>query len=61
MIPTIYFLFPETKGRTLEEIASVFDGETAKTEAFRQASLGFDEKEKAVEKSVVNIDHTEKV
>lgn len=26
MIPTIWFLFPETKGRTLEEIAVVFDG-----------------------------------
>lgn len=61
MIPTIYFLFPETKGRTLEEIANVFDGETAEAEVFREASLGFDEKEKTVEKSVVNIDHTEKV
>jgi hypothetical protein len=61
MIPTIYFLFPETKGRTLEEIAKVFDGEAAEAEVFRQASLGFDEKERAVEKGVVNIDHTEKV
>lgn len=61
MIPTIYFLFPETKGRTLEEIAKVFDGEAADTEVFRQASLGLDEKERAVEKSIVNIDHTEKV
>lgn len=26
MLPTIWFLFPETKGRTLEEIAVVFDG-----------------------------------
>ena len=61
MIPTIYFLFPETKGRTLEEIAKVFDGEVAEAEIFRHASLGLDEKERAVEKSVVNIDHTEKV
>ncbi|KAJ3533726.1 hypothetical protein NM208_g7856 [Fusarium decemcellulare] len=29
MIPTIWFLFPETKGRTLEEIAVVFDGPDA--------------------------------
>jgi hypothetical protein len=61
MIPTIYFLFPETKGRTLEEIAKVFDGEAAEIEVFSQASLDLDEKERAVEKSVVNIDHTEKV
>ncbi|CAI7626997.1 unnamed protein product [Penicillium pancosmium] len=27
----IYFLFPETKGRTLEEIAVVFDGDSAQT------------------------------
>lgn len=29
MLPTIWFLFPETKGRTLEEIAVVFDGPDA--------------------------------
>lgn len=29
MVPTIWFLFPETKGRTLEEIAVVFDGPDA--------------------------------
>lgn len=39
MIPTIYFLFPETKGRTLEEIAMVFDGAKAETEAHRNASI----------------------
>ena len=61
MIPTIYFLFPETKGRTLEEIAKVFDGEAAETEVFRQASIALDEKERAEEKGIVNIDHTEKV
>ncbi|KAK5707474.1 hypothetical protein LTR97_000008 [Elasticomyces elasticus] len=32
MIPTIYFLFPETKGRTLEQISIVFDGEAAETD-----------------------------
>ena len=61
MIPTIYFIFPETKGRTLEEIAKVFDGEAASAEVLRQASLGLDEKERAVEKSIVNIDQTKKV
>ena len=61
MIPTIYFLFPETKGRTLEEIAKVFDGEAAETQVFRQASLDLDEKERIGEKGVVNIDHTETV
>ncbi|KAK5685485.1 hypothetical protein LTS10_003564 [Elasticomyces elasticus] len=39
MIPTIYFLFPETKGRTLEQISIVFDGEAAETDAFRRASI----------------------
>ena len=39
MIPTIWFLFPETKGRTLEEIAQVFDGVAAETDAFRRASV----------------------
>jgi len=37
MIITIYFLFPETKGRTLEEIAVVFDGEKSQTTAEKDA------------------------
>lgn len=36
MIPTIWFLFPETKGRTLEEIAEVFDGPSALAQASRE-------------------------
>jgi MFS family permease len=57
MIPTIYFLFPETKGRTLEDIAKVFDGDTADPEGFGQTFVDADLREK----SVVNVNHTEKV
>ncbi|KAH9845690.1 general substrate transporter [Teratosphaeria destructans] len=39
MIPIIYLPFQVTKGRTLEEIASVFDVEAAETDAFRRASV----------------------
>lgn len=61
MIPTIYFLFPETKGRTLEEIAKVFDGDAAETEVFRQASISAEMGKELEEKSAVNVDYTEKV
>ena len=37
-IVIIWFLFPETKGRTLEEIAEVFDG-PAQTQEIRRASI----------------------
>ncbi|KAF2661041.1 general substrate transporter [Lophiostoma macrostomum CBS 122681] len=43
MILIIYFLFPETKGRTLEEIALVFDGEQATTEVQRRLSVATEE------------------
>ena len=37
-IAIIWFLFPETKGRSLEEIAEVFDG-PAQTQEIRRASI----------------------
>ena len=37
-IAIIWFLFPETKGRSLEEIAEVFDG-PEQTEVIRRASI----------------------
>jgi hypothetical protein len=41
-IVLIWFLFPETAGRTLEEIAEVFDGPEAVTHAKRNASIALD-------------------
>lgn len=61
MIPTIYFLFPETKGRTLEEIAKVFDGDAAEMQVFRQASISAEMDKELETKSCVNVDYTEKV
>ncbi|KAF2496670.1 hexose transporter [Lophium mytilinum] len=50
MIFIIYFLFPETKGRTLEEIAIVFDGESAVPGAERRLSLALVKDDSMVEK-----------
>jgi MFS family permease len=38
----IYFLFPETKGRTLEEIAIVFDGQSAQAGSVTIDDAGLD-------------------
>ena len=38
----VYFMYPETKGPTLEEIARIFDGENA------VAHIDFDQVEKEV-------------
>lgn len=40
MLPTIWFLFLETKGRTLEEIAVVFDGPGANPLPLEDRVLG---------------------
>jgi hypothetical protein len=47
----VYFMFPETKGPTLEEVAKIFDGEDASTVA--HVSLEQTAKE-------IEIHHTEK-
>lgn len=59
----IYFLFPETKGRTLEEIADIFDGErTDSTQSSHKAKDAEEgevqeeiEDDKAVQSKVVSI------
>ncbi|KAK5020650.1 hypothetical protein LTR60_000334 [Cryomyces antarcticus] len=62
MIPTIYFLFPETKGRTLEEIATVFDGPDAEPDVFRRASLVHSgDYGESPSKSMAEVYHSEKV
>lgn len=60
MIPTIYFVFPETKGRTLEEISIVFDGEDARTDVFRQNSVS-DEKGAEDKEFTANIEYVKQV
>ncbi|THY11718.1 general substrate transporter [Aureobasidium pullulans] len=60
MIPTIYFVFPETKGRTLEEISIVFDGEDARTDVFRQNSVS-DEKGSEDKEFTANIEYVKQV
>ncbi|KAG9664430.1 general substrate transporter, partial [Aureobasidium melanogenum] len=59
MIPTIWFVFPETKGRTLEEIAVVFDGE----EAHRDFHLTLFANEKSSEdkECATNIEYVQKI
>lgn len=61
MIPTIWFLFPETKGRTLEEIAIVFDGEKAETKVFRRTSVAASIENPAEIKTAVDVILNEKV
>lgn len=55
-IVLIWFLFPKTAGRTLEEIAEVFDGPEVVTHAKRNASIALEAAEAklfAGEKSTV--------
>jgi hypothetical protein len=50
----IYFLFPETKGRTLEEIAVVFDGDSAQlTSRFDYEKQAFPQKAKSPSKTEI--------
>ena len=56
----IWFLFPETKGRSLEEIAEVFDGPAAETEAHRQASISALEEQKLGFSTVAETEFREK-
>ncbi|EXM17785.1 hypothetical protein FOTG_14035 [Fusarium oxysporum f. sp. vasinfectum 25433] len=56
MLPTIWFLFPETKGRTLEEIAVVFDG-IAADPVHSEASRGVLRKSVEAESMTAGAEH----
>lgn len=59
-IVLIWYLFPETKGRSLEEIAEVFDGPAAETEAHRSASIALSIGEgKTLEEKTAAMHHEE--
>lgn len=53
----IYFLFPETSGRMLEEVAVIFDGEDAVLPAQTQLQEESDMKEDISHKEVRDRDH----
>ncbi|KAJ4256117.1 hypothetical protein NW762_009193 [Fusarium torreyae] len=57
MLPTIWFLFPETKGRTLEEIAVVFDGLDANPLHSQNASAGVFRKSVEVHSVAAEAEH----
>lgn len=54
----VWQLFPETKGRTLEEIAVVFDGEAAEPEIHRRMSAGIELKGDATVVTEKHKEHT---
>jgi hypothetical protein len=61
----VYFVFPETKGPTLEEIARIFDGDEAEVATVDPANIDpLDEKKDVVrveKKDVVRVELVEDV
>ena len=57
---TVTQVFPETKGRTLEEVATVFDGEVAETNVHRRISLKMEEIRGTVNSTGQDIVHKER-
>lgn len=53
--------YTQTKGRTLEEIAVVFDGENVMSDVDRAASIAHSRIEKGSETSQIDIVYPEKV